>query len=393
MKRLITALLVVFALFTIVPAYGQTTLEPQVNLVTTSTSGEFAVISKTFSHIVNSGLSNTLLLVFTAQGNGVATSVTFGGANLIKAIDFRGLVSMDLSAWYLINPPIGTFDVVITLDRIATIRAAAVTVTGADQTNPIDVTNSGECGSCISRTLTQTTVANNVLLFASGGSGSGSTLTAGIGQTIQWYIPSPMSLPEFTGSTKVVSAPTSISMSYSIPSSSAIGMLAVGIKPSVVPIVPEGNLWQKRSFEGKGFITTTNEITVTPAAETNFVLIRNPAASGKLHRVNELVVTVRTEVQNVRLRIYKNPTVTADGNPLAVRNVRTSGNMPVSQVFSLPTTSAPGQLMAAYSRNADSLDRSFDLSLYLEQGESYLITVQGTATGNDYILTYTFVEE
>lgn len=159
------------------------------------------------------------------------------------------------------------------------------------------------------------------------------------------------------------------------------------------PAPPESNLWQKRAFEGQGFITTTNEITITPAAETNFVLIRNPTASGKLHRSNNLVLTVRTEGQNVRVRIYKNPTVTADGTPILVNNVRTSGNPPVSQVFTLPTTSSPGELMAAYSRNADSLDRSLDLSLYLEQGESYLITVQGTAPGNDYILTYTFVEE
>ena len=161
------------------------------------------------------------------------------------------------------------------------------------------------------------------------------------------------------------------------------------------PLAPaESNLWQKRTFEGQGFITTTNEITITPFAETNFILIKNPTASGKLHRSNQLTVTVRTEGQNVRLRIYKNPTVTADGTPVIVNNVRTTGNAPVSQVFSQPTaTFLPTQLVAAYSRNADSLDRSFDLSLYLEQGESYLITVQGTATGNDYILTYTFVEE
>ncbi len=164
------------------------------------------------------------------------------------------------------------------------------------------------------------------------------------------------------------------------------------------PLAPaEGNLWQKRSFEGKGFIVTTNEITVTPSAETNFVLIRNPAASSKLHRSNDFALTVRTEGQNVRLRIYKNPTVTSDGTPVTLNinnNVRTNGNAPVSLVFTSPIiTSLQGHLIASYSRNADSINRSFDLSLYLEQGESYLITVQGTATGNDYMLTYTFVEE
>ncbi len=155
----------------------------------------------------------------------------------------------------------------------------------------------------------------------------------------------------------------------------------------------DGDNWQRAAKNGKGFIATTNEITITPATETNFLLIRNPAASGKLHRSNYLALTVRTEGQNVRLRIYKNPTVTADGAPVVVNNVRTTGNAPVSQVFSQPTTTISGQLIAAYSRNSDSLDRPFDLSLYLEQGESYLITVQGTATGNDYMLTYTFVEE
>ncbi len=168
----------------------------------------------------------------------------------------------------------------------------------------------------------------------------------------------------------------------------------VVVHSTTIPIPDSAsNLWQKRSFEGKGFIATTNEITITPAAETNFVLIKNPVASGKLHRSNDFVLTVRTEAQNIRLRIYKNPTVTTDGNLIFVRNVRTSGNTPVSQAFSLPATSSPGQLVASYSRNANSLNRSFDLSLYLEQGESYLITVQGTATGNDYMLTYTFVEE
>lgn len=163
---------------------------------------------------------------------------------------------------------------------------------------------------------------------------------------------------------------------------------------TVTPIA-EGNLWQIRSFQGKGFITTTNEITVTPSTETDFVLIKNPTTSDKLHMSNQLTVTVRTEGQNVRLRIYKNPTVTANGTPVAVNKIRTTGNTPVSQAFSMPTIPLGGRgtLIAAYSRNADSLDRPFDLSLYLEPGESYLVTVQGTATGNDYMLTYTFVEE
>ncbi len=170
--------------------------------------------------------------------------------------------------------------------------------------------------------------------------------------------------------------------------------LSTRASEATLQLLLNGDLWQRRAFEGKGFITTTNEITITPATESSFLLIRNLAASGKLHRSNNLTLTVRNEGQNVRLRIYKNPTVIADGTPVTVKNVRTTGNAPVSQVFSQPTaTFLPSQLIAAYSRNADSLDRPLDLSLYLEQGESYLITVQGTATGNDYILTYTFVEE
>ncbi|MDO8574894.1 MAG: hypothetical protein Q7R61_01310 [bacterium] len=163
---------------------------------------------------------------------------------------------------------------------------------------------------------------------------------------------------------------------------------------SDITVAPaESNLWQKRSFEGNGFITTTNEITVTSTSETDFVLIKNPSASGKLHRSNEFTLTVRTENQDAKVRIYKNSTITSNGTQITVNNVRTSGFSPVSLAYYSPTISSRGTLMATYSRNAGSLDRPFDLSLYLEQNESFLITVEGATVRNDYILTYTFAEE
>lgn len=352
------------------------------------------VSSATFSH-TTSGSDRILfvgVLVNANPGNNV-TGATYAGVPMIQIGHHSfGSGNFGDNVFMLVNPALGTNNVVVSLDSAQNISAQSVSYTGARQTGQPDNFVSYGPGGPTTGIVTNSivTITDNSWLVewnqprtpivSSGGSVIRVSISGQLGSFLDSGVPqTPPGIHSISFSNNGVN--------------DFFGGWLISIAPALPPPPAEGNLWQKRSFEGKGFIVTTDEITIAPTTERDFVLIKNPTASGKLHRVNELTVTLRSESQDTTIRIYKNPTVTTNGTALTVRNVRTSGNMPVSQVFSLPTISARGQLVAAYSRNADSLDRKLDLALYLEQGESFLITVEGTTKRNDYTLTSTFVEE
>lgn len=132
------------------------------------------------------------------------------------------------------------------------------------------------------------------------------------------------------------------------------------------------------------------DATPAAAAETNFILIKNPAGSGvnlSFYRIKCVAISAlgaATGVESV-IRIYNNPTITSNGTAMTINHQHVGDATPsIMQVFSVPTTSNNGSLQAVYgvsSQGTTTADIITNYSYILSPGNSILFTVQGVVNG------------
>ncbi|TLZ55750.1 MAG: hypothetical protein E6K17_05080 [Methanobacteriota archaeon] len=153
-----------------------------------STSGSAA--SFTFAH-TTSGANRLLLVGVTIRTDAGQTvsSITYAGAGLtfVRADTIAASVRSEL--WYRIAPATGSNSVVVTLSASAKAAVGAISLTGVDQTTPVDAQN-GATGTSVTPSVTVTTVMDgawvvDAVAFRSTGAGT-PTGTAGAGQTQRW---------------------------------------------------------------------------------------------------------------------------------------------------------------------------------------------------------------
>lgn len=147
------------------------------------------------------------------------------------------------------------------------------------------------------------------------------------------------------------------------------------------------------SLSGKGyaFAIITN---ILLASENDWLLFKNPAGSGKLVRLFEQVVAIPDSASTLRstIRIYKNPTVTANGTPIVIGGIRNGQTASVCQAFFTPTTSAKGTLVQVYGATNDPVQRVLDMTRYVEQGDSLLITAAPTGATTNHSFSQGWAE-
>ncbi|TAK59555.1 hypothetical protein [Methylobacter sp.] len=141
---------------------------------------------------------------------------------------------------------------------------------------------------------------------------------------------------------------------------------------------------EARLAEANQMFFTNGEVNIPTAnVETPYMLIRNPAGSGKNIRLNDLrPIVANTGTVSGVIRIYARPTVTAVGTASPITSYRITASPPVSimQSFTLPTISVNGtkfgHIFVGRGTNAfiDHID--FDLAPILEPGNDILITAQ-----------------
>ncbi len=157
------------------------------------------------------------------------------------------------------------------------------------------------------------------------------------------------------------------------------------------------DFWTDSVEEGKGFIVTSNYITISGSTETNFILFRNPSGSGKLIRIHAVAIGMLATVTGdaARVKFYRDATVTANGTALTIRPLKKTGNNTVTLLATTaPTTSALGTIMLTRTLTQawqDSLH--FHESFYIEANENLLITIQPSNTGKNFTVTMWFMEE
>lgn len=107
-----------------------------------SNSSSATVSSLTVSLTVGSG-SNRVLFVGVGNaggGGGVTPSgVTFNSVSMTQVYTANGATFFGNSGWVLVNPPTGTYDVVVTLPSAQPfLEVCAISLDGVDQTTPND---------------------------------------------------------------------------------------------------------------------------------------------------------------------------------------------------------------------------------------------------------------
>src|SRR5262249_28896081 len=133
-----------------------------------------------FAHTVQPGSNQFLVVTGTSAGDGITTSVSYGGIPMIRGnarttgtprIDNGSGFYSYFDYWYLVNPPQGTHNVVAQVP-LNTARSgeqarqyAAITIQNVNQTNPVDqdATATGTGGN--PSVLVNTSEANELVLY------------------------------------------------------------------------------------------------------------------------------------------------------------------------------------------------------------------------------------
>jgi Concanavalin A-like lectin/glucanases superfamily len=215
---------------------------PAVLALDTTSAGAYPASHPiTISHVVLAGGANRVLVVGVLQGGATPpsiSSVTYGGVALTQAkiqSDTANLAAI----YYLVAPTAGTANIVVTLSSTGgAFSAFGVSFTGADQTSPIDASNSGSQAFGVSNNYSEsiTTVANVYLVDAvsqerGGGTGANS---AGAGQITVMNLVDAASFTGAMGSVKNVGASGAQAMSWSSSGGTGWHSAVTSIQPVIV---------------------------------------------------------------------------------------------------------------------------------------------------------------
>lgn len=155
------------------------------------------------------------------------------------------------------------------------------------------------------------------------------------------------------------------------------------------------DLWQKETFNGKGFAIATGIMVIASSLETDFVLFRNTTGSGKLVRIKEFLLTLaETGGSTATVRFYRNPTIVSVGTALTVSKVRPSQTQTTAvNVYTLPVISARGSLIQEIRLNGgQTFTRDTNLARYVEDGKDLLITFDSSGNNKSFGLTGAWLE-
>ncbi|MEW6043433.1 MAG: hypothetical protein AB1608_04150 [Thermoproteota archaeon] len=140
----------------------------------------------TLSHTV-AGTVKLLLVAVSIGDDTAVTNITYSNQSLTR-IRFDEITTTDRRSelWYLVNPPSGTANVVVTLDKNEQIVFGAISLTGVHQSNPIDAHNgSTDATGTTEPSTSLTTTVDNAFIVDVVSTVDG-TMTPGASQTERW---------------------------------------------------------------------------------------------------------------------------------------------------------------------------------------------------------------
>jgi len=147
-----------------------------------------------------------------------------------------------------------------------------------------------------------------------------------------------------------------------------------------------GDLWQRLTFQGKGFATTPTFTTISNTNENDYLLLINPEGSGRVGRLKEFIINSKMKSTNSTVyRFYRNPIITNNGTQLTISKIRADlTNSSVFQAFQTPSISNKGSLIAYHSIGFTYERIDLKLARYLIDGAKLLVTIQPEVSGNEH---------
>lgn len=159
--------------------------------------------------------------------------------------------------------------------------------------------------------------------------------------------------------------------------------------------IPTANTIAKYVEEGKVFSISTTQNMDSAGTDNPLVYIKNPSASGKVLYLYRVVLGLKVENNYGLFKIFKNPTVTADGTSLTKTN-RNIGDSNTSsmEAYYLPTVTSNGTEILSYinAANANSVEILKDFSIFVQAGNSVLITGDPKSNGRPAVITAVWAE-
>jgi len=150
--------------------------------------------------------------------------------------------------------------------------------------------------------------------------------------------------------------------------------------------IPDGSIMDingKQLYLGNTFSGAIKSVNSPGTSETAFMLLSNPATSGKslfMFNQNMSVNSAATGATAI-FRFYINPTVTTNGTTITPNNNRVNSQSPTSlmKAYSSPTVSANGTFLVDLVTSSQIGTLQSNDFVILDPGNSLLVTLTASA--------------
>ncbi|MBI9087201.1 MAG: DUF2341 domain-containing protein, partial [Desulfobacterales bacterium] len=355
--------------------------------------------SLTWSHTVASGTNRVLFVELAIDGLGApASSVTYGGVALTQVGRTAGNHAVEI--WRLVNPAVGTANVLVNFSASTAATGGATTYNGVDQTTPTG-TYVGNTGTGTTASVVVSSATNDLVIDAENWDNSPAGYTVGAGQTQQW---TQTSVAQRGVSTTEAGA-ASVTMSSTVSSSAQWEVGAVSIRAVADTQEPEISSVTMSESALKAGETSILTITFSEAV-TNFDNNDITLANGTLTAVSSAdggvtwtgTFTPTDDIEDTTNVISVGTSLTdlAGNAPLAgasTANYAIDTNTPTIQSMETADLDGDGTIDAVHVTFSEAVDDSTivanDWDVDGVTGEAFSSTTNGD-TANDADIYITF---
>ena len=205
----------------------------------TSTSAQTSgATSLTWSHTVANGTNRALFVELSIdQVGATVSSVTYGGVAMTRVGRTAGNHAVEI--WRLVNPTVGTANVVVNFSATTAAAGGATTYNGVSQTTPTG-TYAGASGTGTTMSVVASSAAGDLVIDSERWDNNPSGYTVGSGQTQQW------TQTQFSGrgvaTTEAGAASVTMSSSVSSFQQWEIGAVSIRAYSNSAPVLADTNL-------------------------------------------------------------------------------------------------------------------------------------------------------
>ncbi|HEU4365568.1 MAG TPA: hypothetical protein VFT13_08910 [Candidatus Krumholzibacteria bacterium] len=192
----------------------------------------------TFPHPIGIGIDRALVVgVSTYNANKTVASLTYGGTPLTR-VGFRdggsGSDDRRMELWMLVDPPIGTADVAITMSGGAKVVAGAASFFGVDALTPTGGFLSAEGNGSLA-SIVVPSVAGALVMDVLSVAGDAATAGVGAGQSQMWNLWSQSNPGSVVGAASIEPGAAAVTMSWNLASTTYWVIGAVSLRPAPSP--------------------------------------------------------------------------------------------------------------------------------------------------------------